>query len=283
LALKIAQEKHQYTSITIDEEDQMLYTAILKGIPKDLQWERIKSQIPSETRVDDNCFIAEDTLVVAYETEEEAEQAKTQLQKELPTAKVVPITSLSSPDCTAKPRYFCYMNSKHIRNEALKDAIPKDILYRSVMNKNGSITISFWTKEDRDTFLALKELLGSPIKQSYLDEEEKDKEENKLWFGYFPTSWNQSQVEKLLATRIPITPKKGNSKNKEKDKEKLKAATVEIVRDRKTNISSGYAFVKFPTEKMMSDFINVKFAVSRTKAAWLGAPMTKPKRVTHDK
>jgi dsDNA-binding SOS-regulon protein len=282
-ALKIAQEKHQYTSNPTDEENQILYTAILKGIPKDLQWERIKAQIPSETRIDDSCFITEDTLVVAYETEEEADQAKIQLQKELPTAKVVPITSLFLPDCTAQPRYFCYMNSKHVSNDALKDAIPKNIIYRSMMNKNGSMTISFWKKEDRDTFLALKELLGTPIKQSYLDEEEKDKEENKLWFGYFPTNWNQSQVEKLLATRIPITPKKGSQKDKGKDKEKPKAATVEIVRDKKTNISFGYAFVKFPSEKMMSAFINVKFAVSRTKAAWLRTPITKPKRMAHDK
>jgi hypothetical protein len=63
------------------------------------------------------------------------------------------------------------MHSRELEVTAIISAM-FEIPYRAIRkNGKGSITITFWTAENRTRFLEKKQIDGIPIRTSYLDEQ----------------------------------------------------------------------------------------------------------------
>jgi hypothetical protein len=186
----------------------------------------------------------EKLAIISHKNEEEARKTIEKLMLEKLSTHDPLILRLRAGDIKVRPPFLAYLFAPSVNEAQVTSSIPKDILHRNIRKrKNGSITISFFTKVHLQQFLKLgflkieeKEI---PIRESFLSEGT-----HQLWVGNLHTDAKVHHIKAGIAqVEGPPQPKR-----------------IDIIRD-DNNRSKGCAWVFFDNAKEMLLFMEKPFAV----------------------
>jgi len=153
------------------------------------------------------------------------------------------VVQLNESDINPNATHFAFMHAIDLSIQDIQAATPQSIPIRTLRksDKNGAITISFFSKKGLNAFIALQRIEGHEIHTSYLT----DGNIYKLWLGNIPRNAKANLIERELAHHAPKDTFKFN-----------------FVIDPDTNLHKYCGFCTFTTPEAMLSIKAANLAVS---------------------